>query len=387
MSDRASRRLRLALVGGGPGSFIGPVHRMAAELDGEMRLVAGAFSRTSDGQRTGAESYGIDPARSYPDVHALIEGERQRADGAQVVAIATPNASHLAIARAALESGLAVVSDKPMTATLEEADELAAIVEQTGGFYVLTYTYTGYAMVREARAMVAAGAIGAVRKAVVEYPQGWLSAPIEHGGSRQAAWRVDPSLAGAGGCSGDIGVHAFNLLEFVTGLAVERLVADLSNTPGRMLDDDCNVLMRLTGEVPAVLHASQIAAGARNGLRLRVWGESGGLDWSHERPGELRIDRPDGSTTTLYAGAGLLSSAGRTASRLPPGHPEGFIEAFATIYRDAAAAIREGRQPDGELQGAAAGVRGMTFIDRAVQSSAEGRWVVFERAETKGPRS
>lgn len=387
MSGRAARRLRLALVGGGPGAFIGPVHQMAAELDGHFRLVAGAFSRTAAGQKAGGESYGVDPARSYPDIHALIEGERQRADGAQVVAIATPNASHLAIARAALEAGLAVVSDKPMTATLAEADELAAIVARTGGFYVLTYTYTGYAMVREARALVAAGAIGTVRKAVVEYPQGWLSEPIEHGGSRQAAWRVDPSVAGAGGCSSDIGVHAFNILEFVTGLLAQKLIADLSSKPGRTLDDDCNVLLRLTGDVPAILHASQIAAGARNGLRLRVWGESGGLDWSHERPGELRIDRPDGSTTTLHAGAGVLSSAGRAAGRLPPGHPEGFIEAFATIYRDVAAAVRHGRQPDGDLQGAAAGVRGMTFIDRAVRSSAEGRWLAFERALTKAPGS
>ena len=360
---------------------------MAAELDGEIQLVAGAFSRSAEGQRAGAASYRIDQARSYSSIDELIAGERQLTDGAEMIAIATPNASHLAIARAALEAGLPVISDKPMAATLAEAEELAAVVGRTRGFYVLTYTYTGYAMIREARSLIADGAIGTVRKAVVEYPQGWLAEPIERHGSRQAAWRTDPSLAGTGGCSGDIGVHAFNLLEFVTGLHVERLVADLSKLPGRMLDDDCNVLMRLTGDVPAVLHASQIAAGSRNELRLRVWGESGGLDWSHERPGDLRIDRPDGSTTTLYAGTGLLSSAGRAASRLPPGHPEGFVEAFATIYRDAAAAVRDGRPPDGDLQGVSAGVRGMMFIERAVRSASEGKWLAFGAGHAGDPLS
>ncbi|MEO8114628.1 MAG: Gfo/Idh/MocA family oxidoreductase [Phenylobacterium sp.] len=365
------------MVGGGPGSFIGPVHRMAAELDGRMRLVAGAFSRDAAKNAEAARTWGVRP---YGDWREMIAAEAARPDGAQVVAVVTPNHLHLEVSRAALEAGLHVMSDKPATRDLAEARVLAKAVEASGRLYGLTYTYTGYPMVREAREIVRRGDLGPVRKIVVDYAQGWLAQPIEREGSKQAEWRADPAQAGAGGCIGDIGVHAFNIAEFVGGVRVERLCADVSTVvPGRALDDDCNVLLRFAGGARGVLTASQISAGARNGLKLQVYGEKGGLTWSHERHTELTIDWLDAPSQVLHAGSGYLSAPARAASRIPTGHPEGFIEAFANLYRDFADAIAEGRKDAAPTPDIAEGVRGMAFVETAVAASRDGKgWVALE---------
>jgi predicted dehydrogenase len=355
------------MVGGGPGSFIGPVHRMAAELDGRIKLVAGAFSSTAQKSRAAGAGYGIDPERSYGDFKTLFAEEKKRPDGIELVAIVTPNHLHLPVALAAFEAGVHVISDKPATATFAEALKLREAVRQTNSLYALTYTYTGYQMVREARAMIARGELGAVRKVVVDYPQGWLAEPLEHEGSKQAEWRSDPSRAGSGGCIGDIGVHAFNLAEYVSGVRVKEIVADLAHVvPGRALDDDCNVLLRFEGGQPGILTASQISTGERNGVTVRVYCERAGLRWTHESPTLLTLEHKDGRTEILHAGKPGLASKGR----LPIGHPEGFIEAFANIYQDFAAAISgKPNLIDDVVPGINAGVRSMQFVERAVDNS------------------
>jgi predicted dehydrogenase len=352
---------------------------MAAELDGRIRLVAGAFSRDPAKSAEAAAAWG---ARSYPDHHALLAGEAGRDDGAELVAVVTPNHLHFDVSAAALQAGLHVISDKPATLDLAQARELAGLVAASGRGYALTYTYTGYPMVREAREIVRRGDLGAVRKVVVEYAQGWLSKPLEQTGDKQASWRSDPGQSGVGGCIGDIGVHAFNMAEFVTGLSVERLFADLATVvPGRRLDDDCNVLLRFGGGARGVLIASQISAGARNDLTLKVYGEKGGLTWSHERHTELTVDWLDGPTHTLHAASGYLGATARAASRLPTGHPEGFVEAFANIYRDFAVAIATG-EPAALVPGIREGVRGMAFVERAVAASRDAAgWVDLEAGD------
>lgn len=364
--------LRLAMVGGGPGSFIGPVHKMAAELDGAFVLVAGAFSRDPAKSREAGERYGLSPDRVHGDFRAMLEAERSRPDGAEIVAIVTPNHLHLPVAEAAIARGLHVISDKPATATLAEARALETALAGGAVRYGLTYTYTGYPMIREAREICRAGALGRLRKVTVEYSQGWLAGAEEHAGNRQAAWRVDPAQAGAGGAIGDIGVHAFNVAEFVTGHRVVRLCADLARVvPGRALDDDCNMLLRFDNGASGILVASQIATGDRNGLRLRVHGETGGLEWSHETPQILTVNRADRPTEILHAGAPYLRR-GAQDSRLPTGHPEGFVEAFANLYRDFARHVRTGKET--LVPGIADGVRGLAFIDRAIASSEAGCW-------------
>jgi predicted dehydrogenase len=371
-----ARPLRLAMVGGGPGSFIGPVHRMAAELDGAFRLVAGAFSRDLSKSRVAAGQYGLTPDRAYGDYSTMLDAERARPDGAEIVAIVTPNHMHLPVAEAAIARGLHVISDKPATATLAEALALKTALERGSVRYGLTYTYTGYPMIREAREICRAGALGAIRKVTVEYSQGWLTGAAELEGNRQAAWRVDPAQAGAGGAIGDIGVHAFNTAEFVTGQRVVGLCADLSSlVAGRTLDDDCNLLLKFDNGAPGVLVASQIAAGDRNGLRLRVYGERGGLDWSHEAPQTLTLGWTDRPTEILHAGAPYLRR-GAKDSRLPTGHPEGFIEAFANIYRDFAHHVRNGGET--LVPGILDGVRGLAFVERAVASSRARGWVELD---------
>jgi predicted dehydrogenase len=366
--------IRLAMVGGGPGSFIGPVHRMAAELDGRIRLVAGAFSRDAGKNAETGRAWGVAADRTYGDYRAMIAAEAARDDGAELVAVVTPNHLHFDVSAAALRAGLHVMSDKPATLDLAEAQELATIVASSGRLYGLTHTYTGYPMVREAREIVARGDLGKVRKIVVEYSQGWLSRPIERDGdNKQAIWRSDPALSGVGGCIGDIGVHAFNLAEFVAGVRVERICADLASVvPGRALDDDCNVLLGFEGGARGVLVSSQISAGARNGLKLQVYGETGGLTWRHERHTELTLDWLDAPTQVLHAGSAYLGATARAASRIPTGHPEGFIEAFANLYRDLADAIVEGRRDAAPVPGIAEGVRGMAFVERAVAASRAG---------------
>lgn len=365
-------RLRMGMIGGGPGAFIGPIHRIAAELDREIELVAGVFSSDPGRSLAAAADYRIDPERAYPDLATMFAGEAARGDGIDFVSIVSPNHHHLPAARAALAAGVAVMSDKPMTASLAEARELANLVARAGRPYALTYTYSGYPLVREARARVAAGAIGTVRKVVVEYPQGWLAGPAE---GKQAEWRVDPARSGAGGCIGDIGVHAFQLAEFVTGLRVTRLLADLAAVvPGRALDDDCTILLRFDNGARGVLLASQIEVGELNGLRIRVYGDKGGLVWRQETPNELTLHSIDGRTEIVRAGDASLGSDARARSRTPGGHPEGYLEAFANLYRDFAAQLRGEAAP--LLPDVAEGLRGMAFIETAVTASRdEAGWV------------
>ncbi|RIV80083.1 gfo/Idh/MocA family oxidoreductase [Aurantiacibacter xanthus] len=366
------RRLRMGMIGGGPGAFIGPVHRIAAELDREIELVAGVFSSDAGRSRAAADQYLIDPERAYGDLATMLAAEKAREDGIDFVTVVTPNHNHLPSVKAALAAGFPAMSDKPMTATLDEARELAGVVREAGLPYGLTFTYTGYPLVREMRERIAAGALGTLRKVVVEYPQGWLSQPAE---GKQAEWRVDPERAGAGGCIGDIGVHAFNLAEFVTGQKVTRLLADLAAVvPGRQLDDDCTVLMRFANGARGVLLASQIEVGELNGHRIRVYGENGGMSWKQEEPNRLTIHHADGRTELVRAGDASLGGLARARTRTPGGHPEGYLEAFANIYRDFAALLR-GEQAEC-LQGVEEGLRGMAFIDTAVRASAtEAGWV------------
>ncbi|GFM31260.1 Gfo/Idh/MocA family protein [Novosphingobium sp. PY1] len=367
--------VRMAMIGGGPGAFIGPVHAMAARLDGRIRMVAGAFSSDPDRSLSGGRAQGLPDERIYSDWRKLIAEEAKRPDGAEFVAIVTPNHLHQPLAIAALEAGLHVISDKPAASNLAEALMLENAVARTGGHYALTYTYTGYPMIRHARALVAQGAIGRVRKVAVQYIQGWLAEPAEHGGNKQAHWRVDPRQAGVGGCIGDIGVHAFNLAEFVSGERVVEIMPDLSSVVGgRTLDDDCNILMRFAGGQPGVLVASQICTGERNDLTLKVHGTAATLSWSHEDCGTLRIDHADGRTEILRAGQGAVPG-----TRLPIGHPEGFIEAFANIYTDFATIVRGGAGAAGGLvPGIEEGVRSMRFVELAVTASrARDSWVIL----------
>ena len=377
------RKLRMGMVGGGPGAFIGPVHRMAAELDGKIELAAGAFSQSPERSRAAGESYKIEPGRAYSDYKSMLEAERKRPDPIDFVAIVTPNHLHLPVALASLAAGFPVMSDKPATATYGEAAELEKAVEDSGLPYGLTHTYAGYALVREARALIASGAIGQIRKIAVEYLQGWLTNPIETTGQKQAMWRSDPAQSGLGGCIGDIGVHAFHLTEYVTGLKVVGLNASLrSVVEGRKLDDDCTALLRISNGAQGVLMASQISAGERNGLRLRVYGDKGSIDWRQEDPNRLRLKWLDGPEETRHAAGGYLSEDARRVTRLPGGHPEGYIEAFAVLYREFADTLIAWKEKPTiamppTLPGVEAGVRGMRFIQRAIESSQRQSWVEF----------
>ncbi|WP_246448487.1 Gfo/Idh/MocA family protein [Novosphingobium flavum] len=360
-----SRRLRMGMIGGGPGAFIGPIHRIAAEMDREIELVAGAFSSDAGRSRAAAETYRIDPERAYPSMEAMFAGEKARGDGIDFVAIVSPNYHHLPAARAALAAGLPVLSDKPATSTYAEAQELAGHVAAAGLPYGLTHTYSGYPLVREARARIAAGALGTVRKVVVEYPQGWLAGEAS---GKQAEWRTDPARSGPGGCIGDIGTHAFQLAEFVTGLQVTQLLADLGAVvPGRLVDDDCSVLLRFENGARGVLLASQIEVGEMNGLRIRVYGDKAGLIWKQEVPNTLTINTLDGRTEIVHAGGSQLGPDAASRTRTPTGHPEGYLEAFANIYRDFAAVLRGEQAP--LLPGIDTALRGMAFIATAVAAS------------------
>jgi predicted dehydrogenase len=372
----------MGMVGGGAGSFIGPVHRMAAELDGAIQLVAGAFSQDPERSRQAGVTYGISADRAYTNFTEMMERESKRRstqdDAMDFVCIVTPNHLHLPIAVAALEHGFHVMSDKPATATLDEAKKLEEVVERTGLLYGLTFTYTGYPLVREARRMVQDGALGKIRKGVVQYSQGWLSSQLETTGHKQAAWRSDPKQSGMGGAIGDVGTHAFNLLEYVSGHEVTEICSDLSSVvAGRSLDDDCNVLLKLDNGAPGVLFVSQIAAGDRNDLQLHLYGELGGLHFWQENPNYLHLNWVGKPSQILHAGTDYLLPATRAEFRLPSGHPEGLIEAFANIYRDFGNAVRARfSDPAAPLSdfvpGIRAGVRSMTFVERAVKNSRAG---------------
>ena len=375
-------KLRMGLVGGGDGAFIGAVHRMAAELDGRIALVCGAFSSVpKKSRKAGPALYGIDPQRSYGDYEELMACEAERPDEERMdfVTIATPNHTHFPIAKAALSAGFSVMSDKPATFNLAEAKALQAIVRETGLVYGLTHNYTGYPMVKEARHLVRSGAFGDIRRVVVEYVQGWLAEREEAVGNKQAEWRTDPSRSGAAGCMGDIGTHCENLVQYVTDLRIESLCADLTAfVPGRRLEDDGNVLLRFAGGAKGVLFASQIAAGEENGLKLRVYGEMGGLEWSQMEPNSLVVRWADRPCEVRRAGGSGVSEAAAAATRLPAGHPEGYLEAFALLYRnfaDTLQAKRNRRKPTEEnldFPTIADGVRGMAFIETVVASAAAG---------------
>jgi predicted dehydrogenase len=376
------RRLRLGMVGGGQGAFIGAVHRIAARLDDRWELVAGALSRDPERARASAAALHIAPDRAYAEFGAMARAEAARADGIDAVAIVTPNAAHHAAARAFLDAGIDVICDKPLTTTLDDARDLVRAVRDTGRIFVLTHNYTGYPMVRHARAMVAAGAIGAVRVVQVEYPQDWLSTAVEETGMKQAAWRTDPAQAGPAGSLGDLGTHAHNVAEFVTGLRVERVAADLhAFVPGRRLDDNAAVLLRFAGGARGMLWSSQVAPGNENALRLRVYGEAGGLEWSQEHPNQLRHAPLGEAPRILARGAGPLSAEATHATRIPAGHPEGYLEAFAQLYRDAAEQVIariEGRAPDPAAlltPTVEDGLRGVAFVAACVESTRQdGAW-------------
>ena len=385
------RRIRLGMVGGGQGAFIGAVHRIAARLDDRYELIAGALSSDAGRARDSAAALHLAPERSYADFAAMAQAEAARPDGIEVVAIVTPNHLHQAPAKVFLAHGVHVICEKPLTHRLEDALDLQAAVQANGALLAVAHTYTGYPLIRQARAMVAEGAVGEVRVVQVEYPQDWLTTGLEttepdQGGQKQAEWRTDPDRSGAGGSVGDIGTHAFNLAEFVTGLSVHSLAAELTSfVPGRRLDDNAHMLLRFDGGARGALWSSQVAVGHENALRLRVYGARGSLEWAQEQPNALTFT-PFGEPPRLIrrAGAGSSPVAGH-ASRIPSGHPEGYLEAFAQLYRDFAeqiAARAESRAPDPAsllVPGIEAGVRGMRFIAAAVASSgAEAAWVAIE---------
>ena len=381
-----TRRIRLGMVGGGQGAFIGAVHRIAARLDDQYELVAGALSSDKTRAHASAAELHIESGRSYAAFEEMAEREAARPDGIEVVAIVTPNHMHFAPAQAFLARGIHVICDKPLTHRLEDALTLVSAVAGSGRIFALTHNYTGYPLVRQARDMVASGALGTIRIVQVEYPQDWLTTALEETGQKQAAWRTDPARSGAAGCTGDIGTHAFNLAEFVTGLRCESVAAELTRfVRGRALDDNAQMLLRFSGGARGMLWSSQVAPGNENALRLRVYGDRAGLDWSQEQPNTL-LFTPLGEPPQLIRRAGAGASAvAAHASRIPAGHPEGYLEAFAQIYGDVAEQIRarlESREPDPAsllVPGIADGVRGMRFITAAVASSqANAVWAAIE---------
>jgi predicted dehydrogenase len=374
--------IRLGMVGGGQGAFIGGVHRIAARMDGEFDLVAGALSSDPARAKASAAELGLDPERSYGSFAEMAKAEAKRPDGIEAVSIVTPNNMHFPPAKAFLEAGIHVICDKPLTSTLADAKKLAALVKKTGRVFVLTHNYTGYPMVRQAREMVQKGVLGDIRVVQAEYPQDWLTEKVEDSGAKQAVWRTDPKQSGAGGAVGDIGTHAYNLARFVTGLELDTLAADLTSfVKGRPLDDNVSVLLRFKSGAKGMLWASQVAPGNENGLKLRVYGTKGGLEWTQADPNYLWYT-PFGEPKRLITrgGAGAGEAAGRV-TRIPPGHPEGYLEGFANIYAEAARAIRAARRKGGKppkdviFPTVEDGVEGVAFIEACVKSSKKnGAW-------------
>ena len=385
--ESGSGPIRLGMVGGGQGAFIGGVHRIAARIDGEFALVAGALSSDPARARASAAELGLDPSRSYGSFAEMAKAEARRADGIEAVAIVTPNHVHYPAAKAFLESGIHVICDKPLTATLADAKKLAALAERSGRLFVLTHNYTGYPMVRQAREMVEKGQLGDIRLVQAEYPQDWLTEKAEDTGSKQAEWRTDPARSGAGGATGDIGTHAFNLARFVTGLSLDSLAADLDAfVPGRRVDDNAHVLLRFQprGREPGakgMIWASQVAPGNENALKLRVYGTKGGIEWRQEDPNYLWFTPFGGEKRLITRGGAGAGPAAARITRVPPGHPEGYLEGFANIYAEAARAIRaarRGRKPGKEVLFPTVrdGVEGVAFVEACVRSSKKnGAWV------------
>ncbi|WP_245298926.1 Gfo/Idh/MocA family protein [Pseudotabrizicola sediminis] len=373
-------RIRLGMVGGGRDAFIGAVHRIAARIDDQYELVAGCFS--SDAEKSLASAADLGVARAYADFTEMASKEARRRDGIEAVAIVTPNHMHAPVALQFLKRGIHVICDKPLTHTLAEAKKLAKAAEASGVVFALTHNYTGYPMIRQAAAMVKAGALGQIRLVQVEYAQDWLAEPVEETGQKQAGWRTDPARSGAGGSTGDIGTHAFNLANFVSGLSVEELAADLQAfVPGRRVDDNAHVLLRYAGGARGMLWCSQVAAGQENGLRLRIYGTKAGIEWEQENPNYLWVG-PLGQPKyrLTRGGPGSGPEAGRV-TRIPSGHPEGYLEGFANIYAEAARAIiarRDGStlDPAVTFPGLKEGLEGVAFVDACVRSSARNAaWV------------
>lgn len=384
MTDEPHRRLSYAMVGGGRDAFIGAVHRRAIALDGLADLAAGALSSTPERAVESGRALGLPDARNHPTWQALLDAElaRPTAERVDAVVIVTPTDTHFPIAQAFAKAGFNVVCDKPLVHTGAQADVLVAAVAASGTVFGVTYNYTGYPMVRQARDMIRDGVLGEIRKVVVEYNQGWLATALEQTGDKQASWRTDPARSGIAGALGDIGSHAENLVSTVTGLRLESLVADLgAMVPGRRLDDDASMLLRFAGGARGVLVASQINAGLENDLRLRVSGTLGTLQWRQEEPNSLLHHRLDGPAQILTRATPWLSASARRACRIPPGHPEGFIEAFANLYRgvfEDIGARQQGRATDAleaDYPRVADGARGVRFIERAVASSAQKAWL------------
>ena len=374
-------RLRLGMVGGGPGAFIGAVHRLCAEMDREFTLVAGAFSSDPEKSAQAGRELGLDAARVYGSWEDMAAKEAALPEDRRIhaVSIVTPNHLHAGPALAFLERGFHVICDKPLTTDSATADEIVAAARRSGRVFALTHNYTGYPMVREARELVRSGALGEVRKVYAEYLQGWLAEPLERTGQKQASWRVDPRRSGPGGSLGDIGTHAFNLLEHVTGLRVARLLGQTrSFVPGRRVDDDAMALVELSNGATGSICCSQVCVGRENGLRLRAFGTLGGFEWDQERPNDLLVYWKDRAPELRRPANGWTGAAARSLARIPPGHPEGYLEAFANVYRAFARAIRgEPAGLDDPFPTAADGARGVRFIEVVLESARSAAWVTL----------
>jgi len=382
------RKINMGMVGGGPGSFIGKIHVNAAQLDGQIELVCGAFDVNPANSKIQGEEYFLDPSRAYDNFQEMIAREKELPEGHRMdfLAVTTPNHVHFAPAKLALENGFHVISDKPLTNDTEDARSLVKIVDDTGLIFALTHAYTGYPMVKEAREIVRSGKLGKIRKIVSEYPQGWLSEPMDSGDNMQADWRLDPARSGKSNCMGDIGTHALNLAEYITGLKVTQVNADISTlVEGRRLDDDGNILVRYDNGARGIIYASQISAGEENGLKIRVYGEKGGLEWTQIHPNDLTVKWLDKPGELIRPGNPWCSDLAKYNTRFPAGHPEGLIEAFANIYRNVATCIQHrmaGIEPPAEALDFPTvydGLRGMQFIDIVLESSqSNNKWLEFK---------
>ena len=379
------RKIRMGMIGGGRGAFIGAVHRMAAALDGQIDLVCGAFSSSAEKSKLSGEDLYLDPSRVYGSYKEMIIEEKNLPEDIRMdfVSIVTPNHMHFAPAVMAIENGFHVVADKPLCFNMEEAYALEKVVKDSGLIFALTHNYTGYPMVKQAKAMFRKGDFGKIRKVVVEYPQGWLSTLLEASDQKQAAWRTDPKKSGIAGAMGDIGTHAENLAEYMTGLKISEICADISIlVEGRLLDDDGNVLLRFENGAKGILYASQISAGEENNLRIKVYGEKGGVEWAQMHPNSLIVRWNDKSTQILRTGVGDLSPEAQAHTRIPAGHPEGYLEAFGNIYRNVARCIQAriaGTAVDPlytDFPTVEDGVRGMNFIYKVIESGkSEQKWI------------
>lgn len=386
LADPPPHRLRLGMVGGGQGAFIGEVHRIASRIDDQFELVAGALASSADRAVASGQALGLAPDRIYASYDDMARREAARADGIEAVSIVTPNHLHFVVAEAFLRQGISVICDKPLTTNLSDARRLKDLVERSSAAFILTHNYSGYPMVRQARELVANGELGRIRVIQAEYIQGWLSEPVEETGAKQAEWRTDPQRAGGGGSIGDIGTHAFQLAEFVSGQQANHLAADLDCfVAGRRLDDNAHILLRFAGGAKGMIWSSQVAVGKENALQLRIFGDKGGLEWHQENPNLLHFHPLNQPSQTLTRGGHGSGHAAERVTRIPAGHPEGYLEGFATIYREAADIIRakqKGLDPAQDVQapGIDCGLSGVGFIEACLRSNQrDAAWTDIER--------